>query len=434
MKKRLVMYIVTVIGVIILGTVLIIGSYLINTKKIQENFSESKIQMKNESEYERIDQNDTSTLDNFTDSLMLLTASYSGNGNLIECAMNNYRISKKGSTPYYTMIDEIDEEEITVKSYSRYWHGYLIVLKPLLYFFNYSQIRIINTFCQILLTIVLLAMMYKRKIGLFIIPFLTSYIMINPMAIANSLQYSTIWYITIISMLVYLIFKDRIVANNLHYLLFTIVGMITSYMDLLTYPIATLGMLMVLVLITENLNIRKSINMILICCFCWGLGYGIMWVAKWALASILLNENVFKTAIEAIQSRSSNTYNSGIEIERKALFKKLFKIFNNNITEIIIWINFIGYLVYAKFSTKGNKFKKIMLDIINNKKYVKILDSIPVLLVAFIPFVWYFALTNHSYMHTFFTFRSLVVFWFAVFSSILKIIKDLIMKELLPPK
>ena len=70
--------------------------------------------------------------------------------------------------------------------------------------------------------------------------------------------------------------------------------------------------------------------------------------------------------------------------------------------------------------SKDNKYNSD-----ENKFIPSLLNSLPILAIGLMPFVWYFALTNHSYIHTFFTFRTLIVFWFAMFSATFKIVKDM---------
>ena len=42
----------------------------------------------------------------------------------------------------------------------------------------------------------------------------------------------------------------------------------------------------------ENLTVKESIKRILLCGSFWTLGYAIMWLSKWILASLFLNKNI----------------------------------------------------------------------------------------------------------------------------------------------
>lgn len=76
-------------------------------------------------------------LDNGTDRIMLFTAmDTSAEGNSFARAMNMY----------CTYLDQ---------NYSYYWHGYVSILRPLLYLFEYDQLRFFNWAGQFLLMVFL---------------------------------------------------------------------------------------------------------------------------------------------------------------------------------------------------------------------------------------------------------------------------------------
>lgn len=106
----------------------------------------------------------TSQLDNWTDSTMLLNAAYAGDESTIDKAMMVYcrRIEEKN--PYESLIEEYinGETDTYVNSYGRYWHGYLVFLKPLLCIFNYRNIRQIN-FCIQFLTNIAVIFVFIEK-------------------------------------------------------------------------------------------------------------------------------------------------------------------------------------------------------------------------------------------------------------------------------
>ena len=259
---------------------------------------------------------------------------------------------------------------------------------------------------------ILIFMMIKRNLVPYIIPFISAYLLINPFAISMSLQNSTIWYITCISIIIYLIFKDNIVKNNLHYLLFTIVGMLTSYMDFLTYPIATLGMLLVIVFIAEDLSFKNAIKRILTCGICWTLGYGIMWGAKWILATQIIGKDVLKNALDAAVYRSSNTMLGAEDFLRMDALKSAFNVYDSGILNFIIVINLIICIFIALFNKKEYKIKELLR---------RVVLALPVLSIGLMPIVWYLVLSNHTMKHPFLSYRTAVVLWFAVLAALFKI-------------
>lgn len=440
MKKNILRWFLLIGLTILSGFGLITLIYLVNGDGLAENLQKSQEQMRQQGEFEKVGKLSNSTLDNFTDSIMILTASYEGEKSVVENAMSNTRLSADRKSPYGTLIGSLNGDDITTENYSRYWHGYLVFLRPLLSVFDYSQIRILNCILQGVLLIALIIQLFKKKLGFCIIPFLSAYLLINPPTIAISLQYSTVWYLVLISMLAYLIFKDKIIENKVHYMFFTFVGMLTSYFDLLTYPIATLGMVLILMLVAEDLNWKESIKRILICGTSWVLGFSIMWAAKWVIASIVLNENVINNASEAMQSRGSMTLVSGRKITLIECFKIIFMKFGNSLTYWIVAVNVFVCVINSIFSKikekKGFKelskwdrkkqLKKKNMEARRGNTLVKcILNVLPILALTLMPIVWYIILPAHSYSHAFFAYRTAIVLWFAIFIAIFKLTRDL---------
>ena len=115
-------------------------------------------------------------LDNGTDTIMLRTALDTSDGNPLVRAMNMYCTYLHGN-------------------YSRYWHGYVAVLRPLLHFFDYSEIRILNCFGQLLLVFALMHLVVRKKGWVWGLLMFTSYFLLMPLAMPLSLQFTWVFYI-----------------------------------------------------------------------------------------------------------------------------------------------------------------------------------------------------------------------------------------------
>ena len=78
------------------------------------------------------------TLDNYTDAWMLRNAFYDGEESAFQKSMHIYYKgyhSEEINNVCESMIAYLNGKEGAERhSYARYWHGYLILLKPLLYF------------------------------------------------------------------------------------------------------------------------------------------------------------------------------------------------------------------------------------------------------------------------------------------------------------
>lgn len=381
-------------------TLSLIVTYELPNNKVKSNIEESIVSFeKKEDRQLEFENKDSTVMDNFTDAIILGELYYDDSSKTaLEKSMSVYR-NKIGDSPVQDLIEVAkNKKKATDSEYARYWHGNLVVLKPIFYFMDYSSFKIFNFIFEILLLIIIVKLMYKNNIEKYIIPMVLAFALINPVIISLSLQFSTIYNLVLIDIAILLKFKNYIFNKKLIPYYFMILGMLTSFFDFLTYPIVTLGVTMVFVIVLKgNSEIKKDIIDIIVYSILWALGYGIFWFSKWALASVILKKNVVKNALDAILFRTSIESYSRLD----AIVKNL-GVFNNFIYKTIIKLIIIYYFIRVIINRKNIEFSNIK----------KILSFG---LISIMPIVWYFALSNHSYMHYWFTYRSLVVLFISVF-------------------
>ncbi len=401
MKKICKLTVVLLISVL-LATVLMLLVYLLPTQNMQKHIKESVQVMEQEGDYhETLPGVISSRLDNFTDSIMLLSSAHKEQTNLIDCSMNVYRVRYTDKTPSETLVSYgMGEKGYTVSPYSRYWHGYQLILKPLLLFFNYQEIRYINMFAQTLLIMAIVVAMGKRKLNRFIFPYLIMLFSLMPVSIGLSLQFSSVYYITNIATLILLCRLEKLEEKDTIIFFFLSIGMLTSFMDFLTYPLVTLGIpLAVYSLLTKKQHFLENVFDIIKYSIIWAVGYIGMWAGKWIMGSILLRRNIITDAIEALLNRTSSetdevnfTHLSVIQRNAEAMFSKPMKLLFLGTLAVLVVI-----LLCKGIQNKKNYFK--------NYHY---------LVIACMPIAWYVVTGNHSYMHFWFTYRELAIFIFAV--------------------
>ena len=174
----------------IIGTLLLIGAYSLPVAKIDKHVEDSATIFKQEGGYPTLFSWCTSTLDNFTDAIMLLEAADSTNDSAVNRAMRAYRGAISDYIPNDVLVahyvNGIDYE--TKITYPRYWHGYHVLLKPLLSLMDYRYIRILNAIVQVTLVVFVVWLLIRRKMG-GSIPYMLSWLMLMPVALAKSLQF-----------------------------------------------------------------------------------------------------------------------------------------------------------------------------------------------------------------------------------------------------
>lgn len=356
---------------------------------------------------------DSTILDNNTDAWMLLMSDYDGDETFLEKAMGNYYhvypvedgLIGSANLPAVGSLESIHTE-----SYARYWHGWLFFVRFLLLFFNYSGIRAVNMFVQFLLTIACFVWLERKKLSRYSFALATAVLVIVPAAVASCLLYSFNYYIILVSLLCMLRFHDQIQSQLGYPVFFMIAGMATSYFDLLSYPIATLGIPLTMFLILEQnstlpISNKTAIQQVFGFSILWGIGYAGMWVSKWAIGSLVLRRSLFGDAVRQALLRASHTDGLGAVSSEKIGY--LFTIGANgwNLFKGPYLLLFaMGIFVYCR---------KIQWSLIKRNFLAGIIQIIPYLLIAAMPFVWWYLLMNHSYLHNHFTYRGLAVSAFA---------------------
>ena len=396
MKKTIINYIIIFLCAILGGSILLALAYTLPLSSVDKHIQESLIIFEKEGDYPReIAKNEATRRDNFTDALMLNIASYRGDKSLIEKAFGNYYVTTSDDTAGGWLANRNSESRNEI-SYARYWHGYVVVLKILLQFMNYQEIRWIIYMVD--LTLIILIALYLQRVGKlkYLAPFLIVLMFFPLMTVSKSLQFSTVFIPTLAGIMVLL--KDKQNVRQTYDRLFLVEGIIIAYLDLLTYPLVNVGFLLCFALIVdESSHWIEKIKKTLINTILWFVGYAGMWASKWLISSFLLKRNVLTDAMEAASIRmSSNSADSSWT------YGEVVKRNIEHCPDIIIpvCIIFVLYIIVRIFR--------------NGIELQSIKNSVSYIIIAIMPFAWYFVLKNHSQIHAFFTHRELAVAYLAV--------------------
>lgn len=294
------------------------------------------------------------------------------------------------------------------RGYNHYWHGYVTILRVLQLFMNYEEIQIANEFLQIAL-ITLLAVLIGRKKGVrYVVMLISCYALLMPMAISTCIQYSAVFYLAYGACL-FLIWKQKWLNQGYRlFYFFLIIGMLTSYFDLLTYPLLTWGIPMIWWVILENreTSVLAFLKKIVIHGIAWILGYGGMWFGKWILATIVLQENIIVKALYAILLRAN--------VEDQVTFgqsNRLYALYMNwkHYTYKLYVLILLIWLLYWLASGFFKGWKKTCTA-----------KCCSFLLIGCSSFAWYLVLMNHTETHHAFTYRIFGISIAAFFAIILE--------------
>ena len=358
--------------------------------------------------FEDLNIQDSYTLDNFTDALivnqalMLRSSGLQGimllpryqlaneNQSANLAALLSIPPDEGGRTPHITEVR--NEQGGRAVYYGRYWHGSTFVTRLLLTVMTFIDIRLLLYVLSSLLLLWCCAALWKhvgRSVAL-VVPF--SLLMVNVFVLQFSMQFAPVLLIALVAML-WMVYHREMTAQQCG-LLFFIVGSLTTFFDLITVPSLTLGLpLVVWVAIQRQQDWRKGLWMVVSLALWWLAGYVLTWLAKWGLASLLTDKNIF---VDAYGEASRWNRNSGSYIF-EAMGTCLARL-----RWIYIVIPAVVLLVLAILRPRKGAWPVAM-------QYV---------VVLLVPFVYYCLMARPAWYHSWFNYRALVTAVAALFMGL----------------
>ena len=196
-------------------------------------------------------------MDNYTDTIMLTEAASADEAPPLTAMMTNtaYNVDN-----FETLADDLqwyierdwaagaqrtDAPALVPFSYARYWHGYLIWLRPLLLVTDITGVRVVQ-YLVLAVLFAAVAVLLRRRCGL----------------------RAAVWFA--VSQLVVTAFSDDVCLALL------VLGVVTSFCDLLVTPVLTLGLPLVCWLLEPQQRLRagtRQCGIVVGGSLTWGVGY-----------------------------------------------------------------------------------------------------------------------------------------------------------------
>lgn len=424
LKSILKYIIIYVITVSILASLLILSSK-IPKSLIQENIEESVTFFKeNPGIEEKLKRREYTTIHYYADSVLLNIIYSIDSQNPIESTMWSKYYKEVYADINNDFIKVVEENKEPNEQYLRYWHGSMLILRPLLTILNIEQIYLLNKIVMYGLAIALFILLFRKSKKLAII-FLLSMIMVAFRIVPYCLEYSWTFYIMLITSIIAILIEKR--GNKNLYTLFFISGILTCFFDFLTTEIITVLVPALLVLIIRKEdnrldNFKDGIIFAGASCALWGIAYVLMWLTKWTLASIILNINAIQYVKENAMLRINGLQglSSTKEMYIGALYKNWHNLYPINIVKSKK--DLLKYVI---------AFFTVLVLLIDWKNIKKKWFALLLLLIALTPYLRYLILANHSYRHAFFTFREQIISCIALITAILEILNyKILFKEI----
>ena len=415
MKKttlRLLNFILLPVFAAVLGAVLLTAVYMLPAGKIHLHVSESVETLEREGDYPTVPGifETRTQLDNLTDCLMLYKALYRGKGTPLSDAMNIPSYYVKGTDREVDLLkmnlEPAQNKKLTIMNYARYWHGYLLFLKPALLFFNYMEIRGLLAIFQLSLLTVTALLLYRRCGAAGLLPLLGAVLVINSFAAALSLQYTCTYVIALLgaASIAWLGGRTRWMPY-----IFLCIGVLEAFFDLLTYPLVSLGLPLGVYLMVQGrvdasdhcLHKKSSLLPGELCSMAgfsvlWVFGYGSMWALKWLTGSLILRRNVLADAMNAVAFRTGGEY-ANLDLGIK------------NAINVNMWHIKGSVLTVFLLLTLATWAVILFLRIRKHTLRIDAAGALCAAALGFFPIVRFAVLRNHSVIHNYFTYKNLAV-------------------------
>ncbi len=386
------------------GLLLLLLGYHLPKDNILQNMRTSAETIRSEGTYPVLSESFTSQLDNWTDSVMLLEIAEETDLSATEKALRVPRGKMNGLTPAETLSEHFtngtpyDETAF----YARYWHGYLPVLRILFEGLDYAKIRILNAVVQILLFLASCFLLAKKASRLLLVPWILAYGMMMPPALFRSLQFSSCYYVYMLSVIALLCMNEK-QRREKAAAVFLFTGIALAYFDFFTYPAAAFGVPAAVCLILEGTQpLRNRLINLLRYGLSWLFGYGVMWILKWVLAGLILHRNVFSEGLGAAAARMAHSGTDESLVYRpSAVIAQNYQAFARS---PFFWALIACCVVFLLilFLRRGKNAENLFSGLL------------PFLLLGLIPVVWFAVTVNHSAVHYWFANKACVVTFLAV--------------------
>jgi hypothetical protein len=353
-------------------------------------------------------------LDNYADAVMLnVTYEVDARHPLRAALADSMRETSLDSTTWLPLGPLASSLPSRGWSYARYWHGYLVYLRPLLTLFDRRQILLIFGVILGLLTGLLACTLWRNDAPLAAV-ILLSVLLTNVVTVVHCLHHVQTYALGMAVSL--FVARTGRRSDAFQLATFSVAGALTVFFDLVSTPMITLGV--PLVVLVHGLSARGRLTafhegpwLVFGCGAAWLFNYVAFWWAKWILATVLLGQDVIANGITQLLmwegTQGTNVSQMLDSLVGFAVPKRLSAPLLN-VAALLEWDNpqrlvlnvALHGLVLAGAGLLALRFRKSRVD----RRFVGLL-----LIIAAGPYLWFAAAAQHSNRHYWFTYRNQLV-------------------------
>lgn len=403
MKRTLLSHCLAFFLSVFLAVALLLLGACLPQGPIDENVRDSAEAMLPFSGYPTMaDHSFASTLDYVTDALILAESKATAISQW-DTIFTNPLYNYGNETPVEDLYDYTqDPAPVPTKYYVQYWMGFRPVMRLLLSFLDYHQILRYTAVIFFVLLAAVMCSLANRVGTKAAFLFALSIILVRPHVIAVSLQFSCCFLMAFAAMLA-VPWVHR--TEKWESLFFLELGILTQYFDFYTTPIITFALPMTYLYLLQKEDVPASqLKRIGADAGAWCAGYGLMWLAKLTLTSLLTDANGLGQGFASFSGRVGIEKVSGMEsyyspvASLRSVFVSLYSDSEGKLILLAAIVLVLLALVYCFFRKKPG--------------LQALLSHCPLLLIAALPVIWFIAAAQPTANHHWFQYRGICAsFW-----------------------
>lgn len=304
----------------------------------------------------------------------------------------------------YGLFSAVFEDTPPNTDYSRYWHGSVIFIRPLMLLGDVRVVKLAGIIFALLFLIIDCIMLIKRGQKFGAAALVISFAAVQMYNIRLSLEYMPTVLICL-GMLPFFVSLEK--RGDVPLLVLSVIcGTMTAFFDFLTTETLTILIPLIIFMMTRKNEgrfegFKRELVTSAKCGVSWVCAYLCTFLVKWTAASIVTGENKFTAAIFSAEVRVNGEAEELSPVMQMILapLANISAMFGGY--ERVSPANIIAGLFITAAISAGIFFIFRRGEKGSGKGFVWLM-----LVLGLVPYLRYIVLNNHSYLHEFFTYRA----------------------------
>lgn len=359
------------------------------------------------------------TTDNYADSILLNVAwNMNSDDPFVSCLDTRYFDGLENGVDYgenWGLFCAITGRDAPNTDYTRYWHGMAIFVRLFMLFTDVNGVKMIGMIAAYALLGLNCAILLKKRQFFASAALALSFICVHLWDIRLSMEYQPAVLVTLAVLPFFILLERR--GDDALSVLAVISGVLIAFFDFLTAETLTILIPLAVVFIIRKQekrfgSFRQGFITTAKCGAAWLMSYAGTFLAKWGLSSAVTGENKFISALSSAEIRMIG------ETDELSPLQQFFFAPISNISTLFGGEGRLDPLCILVGLFLSAAVLGVVFYLFHDKSRFDSGFSLVMLIIALLPFIRYLVLNNHSYLHTFFTYRALAATILAVLAIV----------------